>query len=170
MIALSVNESKTDAFPDGVEKRVVDLKQGLAESGGAFAIPPDSGMKTSLARFISVLFESLSEPTIHISEWGIWPSSENLDLFDSYRQAKREMRSLGETPVHRFSSSSEDAFVGILCFVLYFVWDAEVFDLEGKCLVTISHDEWISVRTNDPQIRQQCDQAAKEGLLKQLRG
>jgi len=168
VITLSVNESKSDASPKGVEQRVVDLNKGLAQYGGGFAIPPDSGMKTALARFTSLLFESLTEPTIYISEWSIWPSSENPDLFDSYRQAKGEVRSLEETPVHRFSSASENAFVGILCFVLYFLWDAQVFDLEGKCLVTISHDEWISIRTNDPKIRQQCDQAVKEGLLKRL--
>lgn len=168
MIALSVSETKSNVH-EGVEQRIILLKKSLAEYG-SFAILPDSGMKTSLARFVGVLFESLQQPTIYISEWGIWPSSENLDLFDSYRKAKGEIRSLGETPVHQFGSASEDAFVGIASFALYFVWDAEIFDLEGKCLVSVSHDEWVSIRTNDPQVRVVCDLAVKQGVLKKLAG
>lgn len=39
--------------------------------------------------------------------------------------------------------------------VFYFFWDAWVFDVEGKALVRISHDEWLEVRADD-------DEAIKE--------
>jgi hypothetical protein len=99
----------------------------------------------------------------------VWPSSENLDIFDSYRRAKGVTRSLGEAPVHIFNSSSEDSFVGILCLALYFVWDGAVFDREGKCLIEISHDEWFEIRTSHAEIRTLCDKAVEQDRLQMLR-
>ena len=51
--------------------------------------------------------------------------------------------------------TEEDTFISILCMVFYFFWDAWVFDVEGKALVRISHDEWLEVRADD-------DEAIKE--------
>lgn len=168
MIVLSIDDLKYgDSFKD-IAGRVVELKSGLETFGGGFAIPPDSGLKTALARLISALFASLAEPVIYISEWGVWESSQNLDIFDSYRKAKGETMSLSEKPVHCFKSASEESFIGILCLVLYFVWDAEVFDREGKCLVSVSHDEWFEIRTNDQEVRRICNQATEQDRFVQL--
>jgi len=60
-----------------------------------------------------------------------------------------------EAPVHLFERSEGDPFVSILCMAFYFVWDAWVFDTEGKALVRISHDEWIEVRANDEDARKE---------------
>jgi hypothetical protein len=49
----------------------------------------------------------------------------------------------------------ENTFVSILCMALYFVWDAWIFDGEGKVLVRISHDEWLEVRTDDGEARKE---------------
>ena len=168
MIALSVSELKLGSPSVDIETRVANLRAGLAQYGGGFTIPPDSGKKTALARVVAAIFASLSAPTLYIPEWGVWPSSQNLDLFDSYRQAKGETRSLDEAPVHCFSSASEEAFLGILCLALYFVWDAEVFDRDDKCLISISHDEWLEIRTADPKVRNVCDQAVAQNRLKAL--
>ena len=168
MIALTINGLKFGDSSKNVAGWVVDLKNRLEPFGGGFAIPPDSGLKTALARLVSALFASLTEPVIYISEWGVWESSQNIDIFDSYRKAKGEAMSLSEKPVHCFISASEESFIGILCLVLYFVWDAEVFDREGKCIVSISHDEWFEIRTNNEAVRQICDQAAEEGRFRRL--
>lgn len=70
-------------------------------------------------------------------------------MFYGYRRSFGGSRPLIEAPVHVFERTEEDTFVSILCMVLYFVWDAWVFDIEGKALVRISHDEWLEVRADD---------------------
>ena len=134
---------------------VSELSNRLRQVGGPYSIPPDSGRKTSLSRVFAYLLRRQSNVCIYVSGWSVWQSAENLDLFYGYRRSFGENRTLMEAPVHLFERSEEDAFVSILCMVFYFVWDAWVFDVEGKTLVRISHDEWLEVRADD-------DEAIKE--------
>jgi len=59
-------------------------------------------------------------------------------------------RTLMEAPVHLFDGDADkSAFVSILSLILYFVWDAKIFDEEGSFLIAISNDEFIDVYGND---------------------
>jgi hypothetical protein len=60
-----------------------------------------------------------------------------------------------EAPVHLFDQTEADAFVSILSMAFYFVWDAWIFDIEGKALAKISHDEWLEVRSSDQNARKE---------------
>ena len=96
---------------------------------------------------------------------GVCGSSENLDLFYGYRRSLGENRPLIEAPVHLFERTEEDAFVSILCMVLYFVWDALISDVERKALVRISHDEWLEVRADDEEaIKEFAAELGKHGM------
>lgn len=131
------------------------LSSRLRHVGDTSSIPRDSGAKTALSRLFAYLFLRKSSVCIYVSGWGVWGSSENLDLFNGYRRSLGENRPLIEAPVHLFERTEDDAFISILCMVFYFVWDAWIFDVEGKALVRISHDEWLEVRADD-------DEAIKE--------
>jgi hypothetical protein len=49
--------------------------------------------------------------------------------------------------------------------VFYFVWDAWIFDVEGKALVRISHDEWLEVRAHDDEaIKEFAAELGKHGM------
>jgi hypothetical protein len=119
--------------------------------GGTYSIPPDSGRKTALSRLLAYMLLKNSRICVYVSGWGVWGSAENLDLFYGYRRSVGESRPLIEAPVHLFERADEDAFVSILCMVFYFVWDGWVFDVEGKALVRISHDEWLEIRADDEE-------------------
>ena len=120
-----------------------------------YSIPRDSGAKTALSRVLAYLLLRKPSICIYVSGWGVWGSSENLDLFYGYRRSFAENRTLMEAPVHLFDRSEEDTFVSILCMAFYFVWDAWVFDTEGKVLVRVSHDEWLEVRADDEESRKE---------------
>ncbi len=137
-----------DAFVD-------QLSSQLHLIADTYSIPRDSGAKTALSRVFAYLLLRKPSVCIYVSGWGVWGSSENLDLFYGYRRSFGEKRTLMEAPVHLFDQSEEDTFVSILCMVFYFVWDAWVFDAEGKALVRISHDEWLEVRTDDEDARKE---------------
>jgi hypothetical protein len=134
---------------------VSQLSNQLRQIGGTYSIPRDSGAKTALSRVFAYLLLRKSSVCIYVSGWGVWGSSENLDLFYGYRRSFGENRPLIEAPVHLFEPTEEDTFVSILCMVFYFVWDAWVFDIEGKALVRISHDEWLDVRADDDETRKE---------------
>jgi len=134
---------------------VSQLSSQLRQVGGTYSIPRDSGAKTALSRVFAYLFLRKSSVCIYVSGWGVWGSSENLDLFYGYRRSFGENRPLIEAPVHLFEPTEEGTFVSILSMVFYFVWDAWVFDIEGKALIRISHDEWLEVRADDDETRKE---------------
>ena len=134
---------------------VSELSSRLRLISDTYSIPTDSGKKTALARLFAYLLLRNSNVCVYVSGWGVWGSAVNLDLFYGYRRSFGENRTLMEAPVHLFERCEADTFVSILCMAFYFVWDAWVFDTEGKALVRISHDEWLEVRTDD-------DEALKE--------
>jgi hypothetical protein len=140
---------------ESLDAFVSQLSNQLRQVGGTYSIPRDSGAKTALSRVFAYLLLRKSTVCIYVSGWGVWGSSENLDLFYGYRRSFGENRSLIEAPVHLFEPTEEDTFVSILCMVFYFVWDAWVFDIEGKALVRISHDEWLEVRADDDEVRKE---------------
>jgi hypothetical protein len=125
------------------------LSNRLHLVGDTYSIPPDSGKKTALSRLFAYLLLRNSNVCIYVSGWGVWGSSENLDLFYGYRRSFGENRLLIEAPVHVFERSEENTFVSILSMAFYFLWDVWVFDIEGKALIRISHDEWLQIRTDD---------------------
>lgn len=132
-----------------------ELSGRLQLVGDTYSIPPDSGRKTALSRLFAYLLLKTPNVCIYVSGWGVWESSENLDLFYGYRRSFGENRTLMEAPMHVFEHGDEHAFVSILSMALYFVWDAWIFDTEGRALVQISHDEWLEVRTDNAKTRRE---------------
>ena len=137
-----------------------ELSSRLPLVNDTYAIPADSRAKTDLSRlFAYVLLRRSPEVYIYISGWGMWMRgvSEELDLIYGYRRSFGENRPLIEAPVHQFESSDEPAFVSILSIALYFIWDAWIFDAEGKSLVRIHHHEWLEIRSEDEDTRKEFE-------------
>ena len=99
--------------------------------------------------------------------WNVF--TDHIDLFYGYRRSVGETRLLIDAPVHLFEQTGEiefqsqysgepfektdeDALISVMCMVLYFFWDAWIFDLGGKSLLKLCHDEWLEVRTGDEEL------------------
>lgn len=113
-----------------------------------YLVPTDAGRKTALARTLVTLLDSRSEGLLWITGWGVFPSSENMTLFQGYRQTLQDERSLSAAPGHVFGGSDLNELECVLALVLYFSWDASVFDA-GATWLRLSHDEVLSVSTTD---------------------
>ena len=87
---------------------VSQLSNRLRQVGGTYSIPRDSGAKTALSRVFAYLLLRKSSVCIYVSGWGVWGSSENLDLFYGYRRSFGESRPLIEAPVHLFERTEEE--------------------------------------------------------------
>jgi hypothetical protein len=149
MKILSIQDAKTLLGGNSPELFVDSIRERLPVNAGPYAIPPDSGAKTSIARELASLLLRDLELFVYISGWMVWPSAEHFDLFDGYRRSLGEKRQLKEAQVHLFSSGEEATFTSILAMSLYFVWDVQIFDARGSILITFSHDEWMEFRLQD---------------------
>lgn len=113
----------------------------------SYFLPKDSGAKVGISRIIANTFLDAGPTVLWITEWGIWPSAEHMDLFTRYRLSFGEGGVLSESPVHIFyPSEDKDAFISLLCLCLFFVWGVEITDLNRSYALTVSHDEWLEYR------------------------
>ena len=103
------------------------------------------------ARFANMLTNNLiTDETavvcLNITDWAVWPSSQNLDLFYAYRRYLGESRLLIDAHFHVFKASEANEFRNILHLELI-----SLFDVAGASTTTdfrfyASHDEYIEVR------------------------
>ncbi|WP_353069381.1 hypothetical protein RBB75_02260 [Tunturibacter empetritectus] len=82
---------------------------------------------------------------LDITDWNVWPSSTNMDLFYAYRRYLGEQRFLNDAHFHIFTSSEANEFRNILHLSLI-----SLFDIAGASTTTdfhffASHDEYIDV-------------------------
>jgi hypothetical protein len=123
------------------------------------------GRRTALARFLgSRLFSNDTGCLVCIKETGIFPSCEHFDLFDTYRLGAGETRCLEDAPLQIFSPGEDAALISILCLIFYFSWNAEIASMDARWLITVSHDDWIEIRTYDID-RIEADDFGPSGIL-----
>jgi hypothetical protein len=115
----------------------------------AYLIPPDSGRKTALARLLRGCLKYGTEGVFWITGWGVWPSSENIGLFDAYRKSLGEQRPLHDAPFHIFTEADATELECLLDLALYFFWDAILIDGLHTTAFRISHDEYIELYAKD---------------------
>jgi hypothetical protein len=112
--------------------------------GLAKEIPVDSGVKNYIANEISKLsFGKLC--LFYIDEYGIWPSSQNMYLFDGFRKSVGITDTIYEKPGHLVSSEEKIDLYCLIAMVLYFSWGALLVSETGEEIIRISHDEIIDV-------------------------
>lgn len=147
-IAMQVlsKEEFSATLPLPVEEFVDGLTARLAPRLGSYRIPVDSLHKTALAKLLARILPQDSEVVVWINGWSVWRSGEHLDLFYGYRRSHGEERLLIEAPVHVFHGESDKpAFISVISLILYFLWDAKIFDRTGNFLIGTSNDEFIDV-------------------------
>lgn len=111
----------------------------------SFTVPADTGRKTALARLLASYMGNYSDCLLVISEWEIWPSSENMELFRLVRLGLGNGEDISNFPGHFFERGEIQPFECILDIVLYFYWDAEIFLSDGSLTCRVLHDEIVEV-------------------------
>jgi hypothetical protein len=130
----------------------------------SYHLPVDTGKKTALARTLTHALDGRQPGLFWITAWGIFPSSENMALFDRYRLSLGENRPIHDAPGHIFSESDLPQLECLLDLSLYFFWDATLFDGAGTLAIKIGHDEYISLYAPD-----EASMAGIQGHLERLK-
>jgi hypothetical protein len=136
--------------------------------GVAYRLPPDTGKKTALGRTLVGLLQVRSPGLFWITATGIWPTSENMALFDGYRKSFGENRPLHAAPGHVFSGSDLREVECLLDLALYFYWDSALFEMPAGICVKTSHDEYISVRAKSRDRLSEIEHTLIDFELEQL--
>lgn len=114
-----------------------------------YLLPTDTGARTCIARMLSGYIDATEPGLLLVKEWGVWPSSENMALFDGYRKSLGESRCIHEAPGHLFDGSDLTSVECLLDLALYFLWNTLLVDGAGSMVAFTSHDEWFSVYMRD---------------------
>ncbi|GHV57506.1 hypothetical protein AGMMS49579_23470 [Spirochaetia bacterium] len=108
------------------------------------SIPVDAGIKNYISKSISSLLNN-EECMLYIHEHGIWPSCENMELFDGYRKSIGINEELYEKPVHIIATNENIELYCLLTMVLYFFWGCIIMSNNENIIIEISHDECIDI-------------------------
>jgi hypothetical protein len=98
--------------------------------------------------YLANVIRNWLSPTLGVlylaTEYGIWPSRENLPLWHRFRSSLGEFRPVHEAPGCMFDPGEMSDLVSFLHLSLVSGWGGFVLSSEGKA-VTFSHDDWIAV-------------------------
>jgi hypothetical protein len=128
----------------GIDTSVIRLSDGLQLVRGAYSSPLESGVQIALARLFAYWLFDDAPVCLYIVGWGV--ATEHQDLFYGYRRSLGETRSLSEAPIHIFGEGDENTFISLMSLVLFFSWDAWIFNNAKEILIRTSHDGWLEIR------------------------
>jgi hypothetical protein len=83
-----------------------------------------------------------------MTEFGIWPQSENLHLYYTVRRSYGDLRALSEAPGHEFLKHERADLVTFPDMTLLFGWGCLLFGNAQSSCLTVSHDEWIHLASD----------------------
>ena len=82
-------------------------------------------------------------PLLWVTEWGIWPSSENWHLYYKLRQTYGDQRLLYETPGHLFLEHEAEDLASFLQIAMLNGWGGYVLTQANYVNAFFNHDEYI---------------------------
>lgn len=124
-----------DRWDDGIWKRFTT----------GFVTGSDSGRLNALARTVSASLSGLDGNVLLVEHTGIFQSSENMYLAETFRRAFGETRSIREAPAHVFSLQDALNFWSMMHICLLNFWDFMVVSGDRQVCIHGSHDEVMDI-------------------------
>jgi hypothetical protein len=120
---------KPDAVPDAHVERV--------------SYPPEAYRVFFVAHWIATSLTHGMPTLLWVTEWGIWPSSENWHLYYRLRQTYSDQRLLHEAPGHLFLEHEAEDLASFLQVAMLNGWGGYVLTQADYVNAFFSHDEYI---------------------------
>jgi len=96
-----------------------------------------------VARWIATSLTHQRPTLLWVTEWGIWPSSENWHLYYKLRQSYSDRRLLHEAPGHLFLEHEAEELASFLQVAMLNGWGGYVLTDLNYVNAFFSHDEYI---------------------------
>jgi hypothetical protein len=141
MQVLTPEDAKLFLSANGFGEKLTRLAPGTFR----IEVTKDVGRRCAYANMLTnhLVTSGSTIACLDITDWGVWPSAQNMDLFYSYRRYLGEHRSLMDAHFHVFAAHEANELRNILHLGLI-----SLFDVAGASTTTsfrfyASHDEWI---------------------------
>ncbi|HEX9282601.1 MAG TPA: hypothetical protein VF912_00320 [Anaeromyxobacter sp.] len=82
---------------------------------------------------------------VWVTDWGIFPSNENLHLFYRLRQTYGDTRLLHEAPGHLCLDFESAEVVTLVHLGMLFGWDLHLIPTAGYARAFVSHHQWVEI-------------------------
>jgi hypothetical protein len=120
-----------------------NLPDRTGENVQRFGYPTKPHMFFTIARWIATNLSYRQPVLLWISEWGIWPSSENWQLYYRVRDSYRDHRLLDEAPGHLFLGYESEDLATMIEIAMLNGWGGYVLTEANRTNVFFSHDEYL---------------------------
>jgi hypothetical protein len=110
--------------------------------------PPEPYRVFFFAHWIASELTYRRPALLFITEWGIWPSSENWHLYYKLRQTYGDNRLLREAPGHLFLEHESEDLASFLQLSMLNGWGGYVLTEANYVNAFFSHDEYINFFSN----------------------
>jgi hypothetical protein len=117
----------------------------------AFDYPSKGYQFFPVARAVAHLVMYRQPTLLWVTEWGIWPSSENWQLYYKLRQAQNDFRLLQDAPGHLFLDYESEDLTTFLQLAMLNGWGGYILTEANYVNVFFSHDEYIEFFTSTPE-------------------
>lgn len=159
----------------GIERlqRVGVDSDSLATMTAFESAPPDSltvpielpvNKVYPLARCIVGWTGDFTKCHLLVTEYGVWPSSENRHLYMALRGSCGDNRLIYEAPFHSFEKHEKEALTSFVHLALEFGWGVLLVPEPLTCLLFHSHDGWIKI-ASDSKLDLAVEDLRNLGLL-----
>jgi hypothetical protein len=105
--------------------------------------PPEPHGVFGVAHWMATSLTFRMPTLLWITEWSIWPSSENLHLYYRVRQTYGDYRLLHEAPGHLFLEYETEDLATFLQVAMLNGWGGYMLTQAGYVNAFFSHDEYI---------------------------
>lgn len=101
------------------------------------------------AGFLASHVEPFDECLLWVTLWGVWPSSENFQLFYRLRESYGERRHLADAPGTLFLKHERADLATFIQLALVSGWDFHLLPAPSYGAAFVSHDEFVRMYTDD---------------------
>jgi hypothetical protein len=134
-------KDECESWLSGKERRKPDLTPGVHVE--RIQYPPEPYRVFCIAHWIASALTYRRPTLLLITEWGIWPSSENWHLYYKLRQTYGDNRLLHEAPGHLFLEHESEDLASFLQVSMLNGWGGYVLTQANYVNAFFSHDEYI---------------------------
>src|SRR5258708_40076586 len=121
MQVLTDLEARSFLAANRLGEKLTHLDPGTSRS----EVTTDVGRRCAYANMLTnhLITDETTVACLDITDWGVWPSSQNMDLFYSYRRYLGEPRLLMDAHFHVFAAAEANEFRNILHLGLISLFD-----------------------------------------------
>lgn len=111
--------------------------------------PPEPYKLFFLAHWVATSLTHRRPTLLWITEWGIWPSSENWHLYYKMRQTYGDFQLLAEVPGHLCLEHETEDLASFLQMAMLNGWGGYVLTEANYVNAFFSHDEYVDFFAQD---------------------